>query len=191
MIWTTLTEKDTNNAALEDRLWNAAEQFRTNSGITPKLYSRTILSLIFLRFTEGRFEAHIAKSESPSPLGGERAGVKGENYSGDPTRELSIHGVAKTGKTGRLCRVVAVRKDLAVHGLEGDPAKREHGGQINSYYDDLHDACHPLPSDGRGAGGEGDRFDFVLAIPPFNPAGCGTVDMERFNRPTTACARTT
>jgi hypothetical protein len=45
-------------------------------------------------------------------------------------------------ETGRLCRLVAVRKDLAVHGLEGDI---RYGGQVNSYYDDPHDACHPLP----------------------------------------------
>ncbi len=36
-------------------------------------------------------------------------------------------------QTSRLCRTVAVRKDLAVHGLEGDI---RHGGQANSYYDD-------------------------------------------------------
>ena len=46
---------------------------------------------------------------------------------------LSIHGVEKTDETGRLCRLVAVRKDLAVHGLEGEI---KHGGNINSYYDD-------------------------------------------------------
>ena len=39
-----------------------------------------------------------------------------------------------------------------------------------------HDVCHPLPSDGRGAGGEGGRFDFVLANPPFN---VNAVDKER------------
>jgi transcription elongation factor Elf1 len=32
-----------------------------------------------------------------------------------PAAELSIHGVEKTDETGRLCRMVAVRKDLAVH----------------------------------------------------------------------------
>jgi len=41
---------------------------------------------------------------------------------------LSIHGVEKTDETGRLCRLVAVRKDLAVHGLEGEI---KHGGGEN------------------------------------------------------------
>lgn len=71
-----------------------------------------------------------------------------------PSAELSIHGVEKTDETGRLCRL-----NLAVHGLEGDI---RHGGNINSYYDDPHDAT--------GA------FDFVLANPPFN---VDAVDKER------------
>lgn len=72
----------------------------------------------------------------------------------NPGTELSIHGVEKTDETGRLCRM-----NLAVHGLEGDI---QHGGQVNSYYDDPHNAVG--------------RFDFVLANPPFN---VNAVDKER------------
>ena len=50
----------------------------------------------------------------------------------NPSSELSIHGVEKTDETGRLCRM-----NLAIHGLEGDI---RHGGNVNSYYDDPHDA---------------------------------------------------
>jgi len=60
--------------------------------------------------------------------------------------ELFIHGVEKTDDTGRLARM-----NLAIHGLEGDI---RHGGHINSYYDDPHEAVG--------------KFDFVLANPPFN-----------------------
>jgi type I restriction enzyme M protein len=72
----------------------------------------------------------------------------------NPAAELSIHGIEKTDETGRLCRL-----NLAVHGLEGDI---KHGGQVNSYYDDPHDATG--------------SFDFVLANPPFN---VNAVDKER------------
>ena len=72
----------------------------------------------------------------------------------NPAAELSIHGVEKTDETGRLCRL-----NLAVHGLEGDI---RHGGNVNSYYDDPHEATG--------------HFDFALANPPFN---VNAVDKER------------
>ena len=49
--------------------------------------------------------------------------------------------------------------NLAIHGLEGDV---RHGGHINSYYDDPHEAVG--------------KFDFVLANPPFN---VNAVDKDR------------
>jgi type I restriction enzyme M protein len=49
--------------------------------------------------------------------------------------------------------------NLAVHGLDGDI---RHGGNVNSYYDDPHEATG--------------KFDFVLANPPFN---VNAIDKER------------
>jgi type I restriction enzyme M protein len=72
----------------------------------------------------------------------------------NPAAELAICGVEKTDETGRLARL-----NLAVHGLEGDI---RHGGNVNSYYDDPHNATG--------------QFDFVLANPPFN---VNAVDKER------------
>ena len=61
MIWIAPSEKDHDNAALEKRLWDAADQFRANSGLKSQEYSAPVLGLIFLRFAEARFAAH----ESP------------------------------------------------------------------------------------------------------------------------------
>jgi type I restriction enzyme M protein len=89
----------------------------------------------------------------PSPAGG-GAGGEGAQVSHNPADELFICGVEKTDDTGRLARM-----NLAIHGLEGDI---RHGGHINSYYDDPHEAVG--------------KFDFVLANPPFN---VNAVDKDR------------
>jgi len=42
---------------LEDRLWDAADELRANSGLKASEYSAPVLGLIFLRFADARFEA--------------------------------------------------------------------------------------------------------------------------------------
>ncbi|MFN8586485.1 MAG: class I SAM-dependent DNA methyltransferase [Candidatus Eisenbacteria bacterium] len=63
MRWIAPAEKDTATASLEKRLWDAADQFRANSGLKAQEYSGPILGLIFLRFAEVRFAALRAKLE--------------------------------------------------------------------------------------------------------------------------------
>ena len=69
MKWIVPPEKDSASATLEKRLWNAADQFRANSGLKPQEYSGPILGLIFLRFAELRFTVQLGKLSHPSPSG--------------------------------------------------------------------------------------------------------------------------
>jgi type I restriction enzyme M protein len=64
MLWIAPSEKDTDNAALEKRLWDAADQFRANSGLKAQEYSGPILGLIFLRFAEVRFAVQHDKLQA-------------------------------------------------------------------------------------------------------------------------------
>ncbi|MFN6137937.1 MAG: N-6 DNA methylase [Planctomycetota bacterium] len=63
MLWIAPSEKDAASASLEKRLWDAADQFRANSGLKAQEYSGPILGLIFLRFAEVRFAAQRANLE--------------------------------------------------------------------------------------------------------------------------------
>ncbi len=61
MQWIAPSEKDSATTTLEKRLWDAADQFRANSGLKPQEYSGPILGLIFLRFAEVRFTVQHTK----------------------------------------------------------------------------------------------------------------------------------
>jgi type I restriction enzyme M protein len=62
--WVATPEKDIAATNLEKRLWDAADQFRANSGLKAQEYSGPILGLIFLRFAEVRFSARRQALES-------------------------------------------------------------------------------------------------------------------------------
>ena len=69
MQWIAPSEKDAATTSLEKRLWDAADQFRANSGLKAQEYSGPILGLIFLRFAEARFVAkriELEKAEASS-----------------------------------------------------------------------------------------------------------------------------
>jgi type I restriction enzyme M protein len=120
MIWIAPSGKDTATATLERRLWDAADtatrvsatpkceatwrdsrgakdDWSANPGLKSQEYSAPALGLIFLRFPEVCFAAKRAQLESPSPLGGERAGVRGD--SGHPRPS---HGGGAAGQGGRF-----------------------------------------------------------------------------------------
>ena len=69
----------------------------------------------------------------------------------NPSSEISVYGQEKTGGTVKLCKM-----NLAVHGLSGDVKEG------NTYYEDIHNCV--------------DKFDFVMANPPFNSS---KVDFEK------------
>ena len=56
MLWVAPSEKDAATDALGRRLWDATEQLRANSGLNAAQYSTPVLSHIFLRFADVRFE---------------------------------------------------------------------------------------------------------------------------------------
>jgi type I restriction enzyme M protein len=101
-------------------------------------------------FVQSARFVHEHKTSLPSPSGrGKGEGLAA--YSGEPSRELSLHGQERVGATVALSRM-----NLAVHGLEGDIR------EANSYYEDEHNSTG--------------SFDVVLANPPFN---VNAVDKDR------------
>jgi hypothetical protein len=68
MQWIAPSERDHDNAALEKGHWDAADQFRANSGLKSQEYSVPLLGLIFLRFAKVRFATQRARLETPSPV---------------------------------------------------------------------------------------------------------------------------
>lgn len=55
---------------IEKRLWAAADQMWTNTGLRPNEYAAPVLGLLFLRYTEKRF------ADTQSRLALETAGVR-------------------------------------------------------------------------------------------------------------------
>jgi type I restriction enzyme M protein len=77
MHWIAPSAKDDAITTLEKRLWDAADQFRANSGLKPQEYSGPILGLVFLRFADVRYTAQRTKLESAT--GSSRRGNRAED----------------------------------------------------------------------------------------------------------------
>ena len=129
MIWVAPSGKNAVNASLGKRLWAAADQFRANSGLKSQEYFARLDS-------EPKRQAATPKLSPPPALEARAIEQISSEHSGAPAKALTIQGLEKTNETGRLCRLVAVRKDL-----EGEI---NHGGKINSFYDAPHDAIDLL-----------------------------------------------
>lgn len=75
--WVAPPERDLGKAAMEKSLWEAADQFRANSGLKAQEYSGPIFGLIFLRFADARFTPHWQKLKAAG--GSERRGSREED----------------------------------------------------------------------------------------------------------------
>ena len=60
MRWVAPSEKDSDTATLEKRLWEAADRLWAGAGLKQSEYSEPVLGLIFLRFAAVRFAAQRA-----------------------------------------------------------------------------------------------------------------------------------
>ena len=110
MHWIAPSEKDTATATLEKRLWDAADQFRANSGLKAQEYSGPILGLIFLRFAEVRFAAQRAVLEKAGASS--RRGSRVE----DPTAYHAA-GVIYLGPEARFDHLLTLPESSALGSL--------------------------------------------------------------------------
>src|SRR3972149_2032634 len=101
MLWVAPPEKDAATETLEKRLWDAADQFRANSGLTAQQYSQPVLGLIFLRFAEVRFSARHAALEKQAS--GSRRGSRLE----DPAA-YHAEGVLYLASAARFAHLLAL-----------------------------------------------------------------------------------
>ncbi|MFA7234054.1 MAG: N-6 DNA methylase [Terrimicrobiaceae bacterium] len=116
MQWIAPSEKDHDNAALEKRLWDAANQLWAGAGLKQSEYSEPVLGLIFLRFAEVRFSAQRAKLELPSTSG---RGAGGEGAAGTSRRASRLDNPAAYHADGILYLPAASRFDHLLNLPEG------------------------------------------------------------------------
>jgi len=112
MIWIAPSEKDTATTTLEKRLWDAADQFRANSGLKSQEYSPPVLGLIFLRFAEVRYAALRARLLLPSTSG---RGAGGEGAARPSRRESRVDDPAAYHAEGTLYLPAEARFDHLLH----------------------------------------------------------------------------
>ena len=73
MHWVAPPSRDAAVATLEQRLWDAADGLRANSGLKGTQYSEPVLGLIFLRFADAKFAARrVVLAKEPASRRGSR-----------------------------------------------------------------------------------------------------------------------
>jgi len=118
MRWIALTKKNADVANLEKRLWEAADQFRANSGLKSQEYSAPVLGLIFLRFAEVRFASQRAELEQRG---------------GSPRRAGRVDEPAAYHADGIIYLPIGARFDY----LLSRPEAEDIGGKINAAMRDI------------------------------------------------------
>ena len=108
-VWVAASDKSADAGAFEKRLWEAADQFRANSGLKSQEYSAPVLGLIFLRFAEVRFAVQRVKLELPS-TSGRGAGGEGSVRARCSRRAWGCRRAARRGRPPPPARPILARR---------------------------------------------------------------------------------
>ena len=142
---------------IERRLWSVTDQLRANSGLKPSEYSRPVLGLLFLRYTDGRF-AEAEKHLQPRP--GSRLGA--------PTPDaFKARGIVYLTPEARFSHLLAL------------PEGSNLGRALNSAMDDIErhnpDLADALPKN-YGAVGDDILRELIKTLAPL------AIDGDAFGR---------
>ena len=105
MHWTEPATADDSHAALEKKLWDAANQLWSNAALKPSEYSPTVLGLIFLRYADVRF-ASVEKDLKPQAGSRRKIGptdyhAAGVVYLPDEARFSHLLSLPESGNVGQ------------------------------------------------------------------------------------------
>jgi hypothetical protein len=152
MHWIAPSGNDSATDTLGKRLWDAADQFRANSGLSAAQSSQPILGLIFLRFAEVRFNKQraILEKAGASSRRGARVDEPGayhadEHYNLDAI--ISVGYRVKSAVATRF-RIGATQRlrELIVKGFVLDDERLNNPDQPFDYFD----ACRRIPASPKG-----------------------------------------
>ncbi len=136
MQWIAPSGRGSATDTLEKSLWDAADQFHANSGVSAAQYSQPVLGLIFLRFAEVRFRKQRAILE--------KAGASSR-------RGSRLDEPAAYHADGVLCLAPNTRFDF----LLNLPEAADIGAKVNEA---MRDICHDRQFNSRAARSQRDRI---------------------------------